>query len=647
MTPGTDAGGDPSQPLAASASSGTRAEDDLAAPTSLSPWLLVAIVVVTTGALHAATSSPCAWLDTFNDERLVQACLDGHCSLEGVPSSQPGIVHANGWLFFRTLLESLGLDLGAAHWALQISCGVAFALLAWTAARLGGTWAATITLTQIPSILSGLALEAVYNSGLLPLVGTIQAMAAIAFAMRPSAQTAIAYAAVGAVATNVHSQCATALVSVIWIALVAGGPRRWRLAAIGSLTFVALTFVFAPAGWIDDASAVLDRLRAGPGPHAPAHQGRSPSWSDLPLIVTAVYGISLLRRTDEASRALRRRLDGAVGELGPPVLAYVVLGLAGVIDADRKYLLHVTPAAAIALGVAITGAFRLAPARLRARVGPVLVRTRRWAPWAVLATFVPLVLGTSSGSPSRALAIGDVEAIARALRDEGWSGTQMSAATSSTEVTQLLDGWLAMHPAWFETIDPDAPLDVRALVVIPRHETPVPAGVRAMPGGAWLALVHTHLDFRRFEACVTREGVEAPTCAPASMIRERPSEHGEAAYGVPGLPFPERDVRRVTIRLPWNAPEGTEERIVMPQLAEMCGGRITGVPPGSLVDADEHAARLVGGHAGELTLTWELGGPACVARTFPARPPFFLSGTSAEVEPLAASLTPARAEEAR
>lgn len=620
---------------------GTSASLDPAAPTSLSPWLLAAIFVVSTGALHAATSVPCAWTDTFNDERIVRACLDGSCSLSGVPSSQPGIVHANGWLLFRALLEAAGADLTATHLLLQASMGLAFVLLAWTAARLGGTWAAAITLTQLPFVISSLACEAVYNSALLPLVGTVQAMAAIAFAMRPSVLTALTYGAVGAVATNVHSQCATAVVSIVWIALVDGGRQRWRLAAVGLLTFAVLTFALAPAGWIDDASALLARLESH-GRHAGAHPGRSPSWSDVPVVLPFVYALAIARRREDVARSVRQRLDGAVGELGPPVLAYLVLGWAGIVDADRKYLLHVTPAAAIALGVSATSAFSLAPTRWQAWLRGPLARWRAVAPWAVLVTVVPLGLGQASASPTRMLEIGDVEASADELDARGWSRTRQLAATASTEIRPLVDGWAALHPEWLATIDPDAPLDERAFLIVPSAGTPVPSALRVLPGGAVLAVVPTHLDFRRFEACVTRAGGAPATCNEASMIRNRPPEGGESACGVPGMSFAEPDVRDVTVRLSWSAPAGTDESLVMPHRAEMCAGRITEVPPGAWLAPDGRRARLVGGHAGHVTLTWSPGSPECPGSTFHGRPPFFLSGPPDDVEALT-RLLPAEA----
>jgi hypothetical protein len=191
----------------------------------------VAVLAIFAGALvdivRVGGTSPIAWTDTFNDEVAVQACLvDNTCTLFGLGTSLPGLVHTVGWLDFRTLLEWLGLGLRGTVLVVQAFNALAAAIVFDLATLLSGPLVGTtaVFLWSFGVATRAVQGELVYNTAPLLFMGAVFVVACTAAIEKPSALTIALAALVAAILANVHLACVLAGFSVIGAALCAAAP---------------------------------------------------------------------------------------------------------------------------------------------------------------------------------------------------------------------------------------------------------------------------------------------------------------------------------------------------------------------------------------------------------------------------------------
>jgi hypothetical protein len=590
--------------------------------------------------LRDGGSSPIVWMDTFNDEREVQQCLaEDACTVVGVATSVPGVMHAVGWLQWRTALAWLGLGSDAVHVGVLALTASAAVLVFHLASRLGGVPVGVVAcwlfLDRIDALLR---LTALHNSSVLLFLGALFLLACTAVVERPGAATVALAALVGAVLANVHVVGVACGVSVAWVALLAP-HRRWWLAAFGLVSFALATVVIAPGTWAYDLTTLLVR---------PAGHPVIPAVAENPLLRWALFGVGAWAVVSfvpvPAFRAYRRRAHGAIAVLAPLLVAFAIAPRLGLYP-EPKYLLHAK--AAVAVAAALPLALVLRPLwRAVPRVAGVLDVVLPFALAAVLLD--PGILpGTSPGrsvSYERSPTLADLRAAATILRDRyGWDARRVREGFKTpygiTAQVGLEQSFATLVPAAPAAAAPSSVPRDASLVVVATTDLPTPLPpdwhvVRRMPeAAAVLVTLRSVMDWSLFELCTLPDGESEWTCA-ETATRAAAAETARA----PGMPPSGRGWRgriRVSAGLrPLSAGEAVA--ISMPRIATICGGRIVATPASAELDADGRHATITAVPAtpSRVGFEWTVGAPECDVTTYDGAVPFVLEGEAAAVRVL-------------
>lgn len=602
---------------------------------ALSVVFAAALAVV----LRDGGTSPIAWMDTFNDEREVRQCLaQDACTLVGVSTSVPGIVHAVGWLQWRTALARLGLDIDTAHVTVLTLSALGAVLVFHVATRLGGTVAGVVAaglfLDRIDALLR---LTALHNSSALPFLGAVFLLACTAAVERPGAASLALAALVAAVIANVHVVGIACGASIVWVGVVAP-RRRWLLAAFGLAVFTIATVAIAPGTWSYDFTTLLVRPVGHPVVPTPA---------DNPLLLWAIVGVGAWMAASvvpsPAWRAYRRRAQGAIAVLAPLLAAFALAPRLG-LYAEPKYLLHAK--AAVAVAAALPVALLVRPLwRALPRVGGVLDGLLPFALAVVLLRpgMVPGLTHGPTAADDPTPTLGDLRAAATILHDrQGWDARHARVGFKTEYgVTAQVGLEQALAPFGPAVAPPStAPRDASLLVVATRElPAPLPPDwyvVRRWPQGASaLVSLRSVIDWSAFDVCTLADGEAESTCT-ASGTRGG----ADAAGAIAGMPPAGRGWRgRIRISATVR-PVAKDESVAifMPRVALACGGRIIAAPESFQRDADGRRASATGptppSATSRVELEWTVGAPECGPLTYDGAVPYVVEGDGETVRAL-------------
>lgn len=585
-----------------------------------------------TALLRDGGSSPIVWMDTFNDEREVQRCLtEDACTLVGVATSVPGLMHAAGWLQWRSALAWLGLGIDAAHVAVLALMAVAAVLVFHLASRLGGVPAGVVAcwlfLDRIDALLR---VTALHNSSVLLFLGAVFLLTCTAVVARPGVASVALAALVAAVLANVHLVGVACGVSVVWVALLAP-YRRWWLATFGAVAFGLTTVAIAPGTWSHDLTTLLVR----PGGHPVI-----PAAAENPLLGWALFGVGAwalaILVPVPVFRVHRRRAHGAVAVLAPLLGAFAIAPSVGLYP-EPKYLLHAK--AAVAVAAALPLALALGPLwRALPRVAGALdvLLTLMLAAALLDPGIVPGAPRGSWVSYERTPTLADLRATATILRDRyGWDARRVRDGFKTpyglTAQVGLEHAFATLVPAAPAAAAPSsAPRDA-SLVVIATTDLPTPLPpdwyvVRRMPQAtAVLVTLRSVIDWGAFDVCALADGQADWSC-------EESGAHAATAdeVDVPGMPTAGRGWRgriRVSAELRSLA-TGESVAIAMPRIATVCGGRIVATPAGARLDVDGRHATITASAdtSGRVAFEWAVGAPECDVTAYDGAVPFVVEG---------------------
>jgi hypothetical protein len=595
------------------------------------------------GMLRDGGSSPIVWMDTFNDEREVQRCLaEDACTLVGVATSVPGLMHAAGWLQWRSALARLGLGIDAVHVGVLVLTAIAAVLVFHLASRLGGVPVGVVAcwlfLDRIDALLR---VTALHNSSVLLFLGAVFLLACTAVVERPGAASVVLAALVGGIVANVHVVGVACGLSVAWVALLAP-QRRVRLAALGSASFALATVAIAPGTWWYDLTTLLVR---------PAGHPVVPAGAENPLLGLALFGVGAwvvasLVPLPAFRGAHRRRAHGAVAVLAPLLGAFAIAPYLGLYP-EPKYLLHAKAAAAVAaalpLALLVSPLWRTLP-RVGAALDVVL-------PLALAAALLDpsLVPGMAHDGSSyeRSPTLADLRATATILRDQyGWDARRVRDGFKTpyglTGQVGLAQAFATLAPAPSAVAPPPTPRDAM-LVTIAASDLPTPLPpvwhvVRRLPrAAAVLVTLRSVVDWSRSEACALADGEADWTCAEIRAPDAAADVDGGEATGMPRPGRGWRGRIRISATLRPLEP-GERVAISMPRIATICGGRIVATPANAELDADgRHATITAPAETGSrVGFEWTVGAPECDVTAYDGAVPFVIEGDAAAVRAVAA-----------
>jgi hypothetical protein len=472
--------------------------------------------------------------------------------------------------------------------------------------------------------------SAVYNTLPLPFLGALVLAVAVEAIARPTTVATALLALLTALLANVHSACALAGISVVWVALLPPAGR-WRRAALSCFVFVAATFAMAPGSWMANTHSVWTRLIGSHpnGAHAPELRPLAGADDYLVLVTAgAVLAFVLRRRLGPRVAVLHAALALALPMLG----AMLVAQIGSSVPTNAKYLAHIVAPLGVMLAVP-TGA-------VLQRVAP------RWV--LAAATFAyaaaPLVawLGPGHTRDVRELTFHDLRPLPAELQKRGWTYGHVYRSLKSPDDAIILSSFAVLAPSFPAGPAGDDPTNVYVLKVPDAAlPAPMPADwyVLSTSTGASTLMIfaRTALDWSRFEACDV-SAASGPTCQPSGLTHDG---HEPCAYCVEGLPA-QRSSGTVELRLRFR-PALTDEAwaVSMPRSWRVCGGEVDAVEGVPLARISEEGRRATwtrpdGESRGELRLVWEQGSERCPAWTYTGFPPFFLEGDESTVRQLEA-----------
>ena len=612
--------------------------------------LMTMFVAGMVGYLRYAGTSPIAWTDTLSDEHTVQRCLvENACTLEGMGTSIPGLVHGVGWLEVRTLLARLGLDVNGVHLLMQVLNALMVLLTFHVAKQLAGPLAGSLAVAILG--VTYVRFTALYNTSPLPFLGAVFVLACTAAVERPGVPAVVLAALVAAVMANIHMACVVTGVSVVWVALLAP-RRRFALAGLGAVSFALATFLVAPPGWLHNLASVLQPHDA----NAPAARAMPVPYGDLYWMqVASVAWVASFAGRDPVWVTYRRQCSGALAVLIPFLAAFSLAAHLGV-DPRTKYLAHLKPAGAIAVAVPIA---LLARARCRNALSRRILRS--------LEQILPFVaaLMVAVPAPSAFLAddertptMRDLAAVGRMLHSErGWNMPAIFERLKTPQSALVFTAIQRFGSVPSGPMPAAADLATTALLlrlgadVLPQ---PVPPNWRVVRRSTRAATVmvfmpSTRIDWSTFQICTQPADAVAPACSEGSMRLDATAPIVIA----PGMPSPiQRRRGTLTLQVPLRppAPESVEA-IFMPRMRDVCGGYIVSpTAPGLDVSADRRHAILSAPPAGAtppatLALQWHILAPECDGTSYDGLPPFFVEGDRDSVRFLEGIIERAGAEQ--
>ncbi len=586
---------------------------------------------------RAAGSSPIVWFDTFNDEDEVQQCVTSNsCTPTGVATSVPGLVHAVGWLEWRTLLTWFGFGIDGTHLVLQIVDAVAVVLIFWLAERLAGplAGAAAVWIAMVGLGATGVRSTALYNTVPLPFLGTVFVIACTAAVERPGVVSLGLAALVGAVMANVHLACVLTGASVLGVALLAP-QRRLFLAIFAAVLFAAATFAVAPPSWLHNFSSLLHH-RGSSGSTAGGMQG-----VDLLLWAAFAVGAWLASWFSRAPAVVeyRHRSRGALAVLVPFLAAFVVAPHFG-LDPNSKYLAHLKAACGIAAALPLALVADAVMQSLSRR--GLRLPLERAAP-IVLAALMIIPQPLSRGADDENLpTMADIAAVTTMLHEQhAWNLTDTLERLKTPEgmvvrtALRHLGGSVDAAPAVAEDSESSALLMILRADELPQ---PLPSNwqiVRRSRRTA-VALIHvqSRIDWSTFAACMRPADDPTQECVETSFRFA-----SGTLSAVPGMP--RSDVRsRGTLSLRLHlrpAVSDFTDEIFLPHMFNVCGGRVASASDGALhVAADRRHATLSPGHPSPSTieLEWDILSSECDGTAYDGLPPFFVEADSADARML-------------
>jgi hypothetical protein len=340
-------------------------------------------------------------------------------------------------------------------------------------------WIATVGLGT-----TEIRFTALYNTIALPFLGAVFVLACTAAVERPGVVSLGFPALVGAVMANVHEACFLTGASVLWVALLAP-RRRLFLTAYAAVLFAVATFVVAPPCWLNNFTNLLHHQGSGASMDVRRLQG-----SDLLRWGAFAVGAWLASWFSRAPAVVeyRHRCQGAPAVLVPFLAAFIVAPHFG-LDAGAKYLAHVRAACAIAaalpLGL-VAGAVMQPLSRRRLRSLP-----EQATPIALASVMiVPIRQGGTAdyeGTPTMA----DLQAVARILREQGWSPTNILERLKVPEGMLVLTGLRHMSGAVDGATPAAADSETSALLMTLRADElpqPLPSNWKIVRlRGEWLS----------------------------------------------------------------------------------------------------------------------------------------------------------------
>jgi hypothetical protein len=605
------------------------------------------LVAVFVGALiahlHLAGTSPIAWVDTWADEIQVQQCVGrDSCTLTGVSTSVPGLVHAVGWLDLRAFFAWLGIGLDGVHRSIQVLSALAVVLVFYTAARLGGPLAGALAAWLFVSTHGIVRLSALHNQSLVLPLGAVFVLACSAVIRRPTVVSVALAALVGAVLANVHIACILSGVSVLLVALAAP-HRRLVLAVFAAALFGLATVGLAPPAWLHNLASILQR----PTGHPPGvtAQLRNPLMGWL-ILALAAWPLSFASRAPAFS-AYRRAALGPLAVIAPLVAAFLVAPRLG-LHPEPKYLLHLQAACAIGAALPVVAVARTV---LSGVFPPRLWNVERMVPFAVaLVMAFPgrsiLGDGLSRQFDEHTPTVADLSAVLGILQAEhGWSPAQVVERLRTPNGVAVVNGLPLMAVAKRDEPPPHDDVTTAFLLMLEHGDVPhpLPPGWRIVRRGprtsTVLIMTPSRIDWRAFAVCVQAEGDAKRRCGKRSWALE-PS----GRVSIPDMPPPGTGWRgTIEVMLPLRPlASGSAATIFMPRMPLVCGGRITSEPSHLLaVDGDGRRAILpadTAASAAIVKIAWKVGSAECDPLAYDGLLPFFVDGDVATVEPIAAAL---------
>jgi hypothetical protein len=612
------------------------------------PLTRTMLAAVFVGALFAyvvyAGTSPIASLDTFYEEREVQQCVAADsCTLEGMGTSLPGLVHGVGWLEVRTLLAWIGTGVDGAHVTMQILNALAVVLVFYLAAQLGGgplagVLAVCILQFGIGSLVTRTEL---YNSSPLLFLGAVFVLACTAAVQRPGMLSIALTALVGAVMANDHLACITTGASLVWVALCA--PRRaLALALYGTAVFALATLAVAPPVWLHDVAALLQRsesIRHTSGGEATLPYNPLLFWAPVAIGLST---LALLARSP-AWTLYRRRMHGPLAVLVPFFAAYLVASRFGIV-AYGKYLAHVKAACAIAAAAPL--ALLAGPLLSRAMSPAGLRRLDRALPYAAALLIAVEPYTGRLDADARSPTFGDLRVVFPILHDQReWDFAAMLRRVKAPYGISVQTGLQALSGA----ADPpgiaarddgtNALLLVLDTAEVPRTLPPSWTLVRqSARSTAVLITTRSRIDWSHFEMRMQSADGDPQPWSESSLRLDDPG----GSIAIPHFPpagFSSRGA--LVVRLPLRpADPGAREDIFMPRMFDVCGGRIASPSDAGLeVASDGRRASLIAtapdvAGPSAIEIEWQIGSPECGGWAYDGLPPFFVAGDPLDVQPL-------------
>lgn len=594
-------------------------------------------------------SSPMAWIDTFNDQGLVERCLrQDDCTLLGVQTSIRGVFHAVSWLDLRTLFEWSGGTLDGVLLFVQVLNALLLLLVFVLATKLGGTLAGVLAGAILMFGIGDLGVPpaAMHNLSIAPFLGGVFVIACTAAIDRPGILTIALASAVGAVLANVHVVCILAGVSVVWVALLAP-RRRVVLVALAAALFLMATVAIAPSTWRHNLLYLLQpRTGSGEVSLAPWSQfNEILSWTALAVVAWIGSLASRTRRWAE----YRRRSQGTFAVVTPLLVACLVAPHFGVL-VTPKYLSPIKAAVAIAAALPLA---MIATTGLRAGLPQTVVRSSLQ----ILPFALALAVITAGGRShdERTTTVADIAAVAHILHDErGWTAQEVAERFGTPDHAAILAGLLQLYPQGTQAADGNAVGETAQLIAINDRDVsdPMPSSwrrLRRSPQAPTVLIFNTPcLDRSAFEVCSRAEDSSEQTCSEGRW--QLGSD--QVAITVSGMP-PAGVLWRGTLTLRYRLrPESDSaiRAVFMPRTPGVCGGRIASVigAPAEISADQRHAtipqSTSPGARVPTIELEWRIGQPECDVGAYDGLPPFIVEGDAGHVERLETALRTAEAQ---
>ncbi len=590
--------------------------------------------------------SAAVWLDTLHDQQVVRECVvQSRCTTLGQGASIQGLYVGVGWLDLRSALFQLGLGIDAVHLGLQALEALGVVLVAIAGFELAGTLAGACAAFVLLVVLgrSGATHTAVYNSAPLAFLGAVLLLACLQAVRRPSFRSSTLIALLAAVMADFHTGCALAGATAVLVATYR--PERRALAgATAATVFAGTAVVLAPDMWSANARyAIWGGAATRTATHPLARSWTVWLFAD-PIGVCCVLAMGAwLVAAAARQHSFRKMVDVPVACIAPTWLATVLALGHGVNDMGGKYLAPVKPAAALAVGLC-----------LAALVGRLVARAPAgWSRRAVILALVVLsatwtgttwwIAATHESHQFARMTMRDLGAVSKTVMERHrWPGEELASHVRAPDGEAVLTGLLyeagtawPSGPVWA----PDAARETATIVKLDTMELPEPlpdGWVAASRGGDGVTVVvfdQSIFDWDRARLC--HDAAAGRVCAHPG------GRHDDGTpWSFPG--------GKLSLHVPMDASRdvvsGAEHvrRVLMPQLAEECGGRVIAVPgENSRIDEDGHGARVRPGPDGagdaELILEWDVGSSDCLQSQPSPIVPFFIEAgekAAAVLEPV-------------